>query len=37
MKFEENWLIGYRGVVIQRCGQTDGHMKDGRLRKMAGK
>ena len=24
MKFEENWPRGFRGEVIQRCGQTDG-------------
>ena len=23
MKFEENWLRGYRGEVVQRCGRTD--------------
>ena len=22
MKFEENWPKGYRGEVVQRCGQT---------------
>ena len=23
MKFEENWPMGYRGEVVQRCEQTD--------------
>ena len=23
MKFEENWLRGYRGEVVQRCERTD--------------
>ena len=24
MKFEEKWPRGFRGVVVQRCGRTDG-------------
>ena len=24
MKFEQNWLRGFRGEVVQKCGQTDG-------------
>ena len=31
MKFEEIWPRGFRGEVVQRCGQTDGRT-DGRWR-----
>ena len=29
MKFEENWPRGFRGEVIQRCGQTEDGWTDG--------